>query len=245
MKAKRFAYWWSSVSAVLALETRHARLVARSDCLMHVSPADLPPDEPDGGLDSVDVLDNEDDDPGETGSLVIAPSFGWLAARTIGAVLALLALVAGANALSPPPREPPRVPCEPLVAAVSYGEKGCSRGRPCGLGGSDCDSDDACLSPLLCFKREQGEAVPGVNVSALPSHYDVCFDPMCEEPDAPLVVDADLSISTSNLSHPHAHDAWHHQKRRDDTVSHTIATALYCVRGASSLARYAQPHERR
>ena len=139
---------------------------------------------PDDALDAEDVLDSVDD-PGEAESLVDEfhlPSFGRLVAPVTALLLFLLLAVAGLNALSPPvPRPPPEHVCWPQVAADSSGHNGCSRGRPCAIGGSDCDSDAACQPTLACFKRDRGEPVPGVNVSAIPEEYDVCYDPVCDD----------------------------------------------------------------
>ena len=67
---------------------------------------------------------------------------------------------------------------EPPCTAVNLGGSGCTPSSPCSVGGADCDSDADCAGSLLCFQRDSGEAVPGVDIPAsMPGWYDICYDP--------------------------------------------------------------------
>ena len=53
---------------------------------------------------------------------------------------------------------------------VAYARKsnsnGCNLVNPCGVGGGECFTDDVCEGSLKCFKRHDGEDVPGVTIVA-------------------------------------------------------------------------------
>ena len=133
----------------------------------------------------MDMLDSVDD-PGDTDSPDVSqltwPSANRIMAFTFVALLLLVSVVAVGQTFQAPIIPPPHVPCFPLTTALSGGDQACSRSRPCPVGAGDCDADIACAAFLDCFKREHGEAVPGVNVTGLQDHVDVCYDPACVGP---------------------------------------------------------------
>ena len=160
----------------------------RAQLTTHAAPSNAAPDDE----EIPDMLDSVDD-PGDTDSPDVSqltwPSADRIMAITLVALFLLVSVVVVAQVTFPARITPPvHVLCFPLTTAFSRGDRACSRSRPCPLGVGDCDADIACFPPLLCFKREQGESVPGVNVTGLQDHVDVCYDPACA-----AHVDADVS----------------------------------------------------
>jgi hypothetical protein len=132
-------------------------------------------------LDSVDDPGDSADADSPDASPLTWPSANRILAFTCVVLVVLASVVAASEAFGPAAHSSEvRVPCFPLTLAHYGGDRACSRSRPCQVGAGDCDADSACRASLYCFKREQGEAVPGVNVTSIPDHVDVCYDPACE-----------------------------------------------------------------
>ena len=145
-------------------------------------------------LDSVD--DPGDADGGPDAGMISWPSANRIMAFTFVGLLLLVSMVAVGQFFETPMVPPPHVPCFPLTVAHYGGDQACSRSRPCAVGAGDCDADTACHASLYCFKREHGEAVPGVNVTNIQDHVDVCYDPACD--DASLTSHEEAVIATPN-----------------------------------------------
>ena len=166
-----------------------SKLCVRNMQLHDVSePYTSPPPATASGDEEV-MLDSVDD-PGDTGapdagspdvSPLTWPSANRIMAFTFVVLLLLASVVAVSDIFEDPPPSRSHVPCFPLTLAHWDGDQACSRSRPCPVGAGDCDADVACHASLYCFKREHGEAVPGVNVTHLLDHVDVCYDPACED----------------------------------------------------------------
>ena len=143
-----------------------------------------------------EVMLDSVDDPGDTdapdadapdASPLTWPSASRIMAFTFVVLLFLVSVVAVGQTFEDAgfgaagPSRPHARPCFPLTFAHYGGDQACSRSRPCQVGAGDCDADTACHASLYCFKREHGEAVPGVNVTNIQDHVDVCYDPACED----------------------------------------------------------------
>ena len=64
-----------------------------------------------------------------------------------------------------------------LAPVVKIGWKACTSRNPCGVGGTDCETDDDCEGHLKCYQRRGYEYVPGVDTRGLDRAWDVCYDP--------------------------------------------------------------------
>ena len=152
-------------------------------------------------LDSVDDPGDSADADSPDASPLTWPSANRILASTCVVLVVLASVVAVSEAFGAAAHSSEvHVPCFPLTLAHYGGDRACSRSRPCPVGAGDCDADSACRASLYCFKREQGEAVPGVNVTNIPDHADVCYDPALVMPGSP-------AREPQQPSSPHAHVA--------------------------------------
>ena len=67
------------------------------------------------------------------------------------------------------------------LAVEDLGPDGCTSANPCSKCQGDCDYDNQCSGPMLCFQRESSSAtVPGCAASGYQSstsEHDYCYDP--------------------------------------------------------------------
>lgn len=84
------------------------------------------------------------------------------------------------HALVKPTIEPSRLPTS-LIPLRWKGSDGCSPENPCPICTGDCDDDNDCEPPFMCFKRYAGDRnqVPGCQVGGLGDipGGDYCYDP--------------------------------------------------------------------